>query len=251
MNGHFIKNFYPEASLQFPRGKRGVYGIVNNGSGKIYIGAASCLSRRWSTHKCDLAKRRHRSRLLQDEFTNSPESFELVLIESVNSKTELHKREQFWMDFYRAYDPSHGYNQRPNADSNLGHKQKQEAKDKVSKANKGRKRTPEMCLAQALRQTGRKMPPKTEAYLKYCSERFKGRKPKPESISKARETRRKNKKGWCPVWQLDLSGNKIRRFDSVSEANRAMGRKAASVINQCFSGICKTAFGYRWEKAIP
>lgn len=51
-----------------------------------------------------------------------------------------------------------------------------------------------------------------------------------------------------PVWQLDLSGKKIRKFLSVASAARETGTQRVSLYKTC-GGIYKTAGGYKWQYA--
>lgn len=52
------------------------------------------------------------------------------------------------------------------------------------------------------------------------------------------------------IYQLDLEGMIIAKFDSQLEAAEALGVKNAANINNVILGKQKTAYGYRWVKAI-
>ena len=52
------------------------------------------------------------------------------------------------------------------------------------------------------------------------------------------------------IYQLDLEGKIIAKFDSQQDAAQAMGVKNAANINNAVLGKQKTAYGYRWVKAI-
>lgn len=52
------------------------------------------------------------------------------------------------------------------------------------------------------------------------------------------------------IYQLDLEGKIIAKFDSQLEAAEAMGVKNAANINNAVLGKQKTAYGYRWVKAM-
>ena len=52
------------------------------------------------------------------------------------------------------------------------------------------------------------------------------------------------------IYQLDSEGKIIAKFDSQLEAAEAMGVKNAANINNAVLGKQKTAYGYRWVKAI-
>jgi len=50
------------------------------------------------------------------------------------------------------------------------------------------------------------------------------------------------------VIMCDLRGNEIRRFDSINEAARFLG-KPPGAISRCLNGKGKKAYGYRWKRA--
>ena len=52
------------------------------------------------------------------------------------------------------------------------------------------------------------------------------------------------------IYQLDLEGKIIAKFDSQLEAAEAMGVKNAANINNAVLGKQKTAYGYRWVKTV-
>lgn len=51
-----------------------------------------------------------------------------------------------------------------------------------------------------------------------------------------------------PVWQLDLNGKRIKRFDGACIAIKELGLSHTAIHN-CCKGYTKTAGGYKWEKA--
>ena len=59
------------------------------------------------------------------------------------------------------------------------------------------------------------------------------------NLSKAKEKYRK------PVIQLDLQGNELRRFESVSAATKELGLQK-SALSACLNGRARTAGGYKW-----
>ena len=52
------------------------------------------------------------------------------------------------------------------------------------------------------------------------------------------------------IYQLNAEGEIIAKFDSQQDAAQAMGAKNAANINNAVLGKQKTAYGYRWVKAI-
>lgn len=52
------------------------------------------------------------------------------------------------------------------------------------------------------------------------------------------------------IYQLNMDGEIVAKFDSQQNAAEAMGVKNAANINNAVLGKQKTAYGYRWVKAI-
>lgn len=209
-------------SLRVTGKDSGVYGIQNRNNLKIYIGSSVNLNRRKEKHKNLLRNGNHSSPALLKEFWESPESFEFVTIERVVEKSELRGREQFWMDFFRAYSPEFGYNQSPSAYSISGIKRDDAYKKMMSIAQTGLKK--------------KKHPPRT-----------------PEQIEKWRAiglaNRGKNVHPMKPVIQYSLDGDEIQRFDCVADAARGLGKKNASHVFGVLAGRRQTAYGYKWKAA--
>ena len=104
-------------------------------------------------------------------------------------------------------------------EARLGSKMNQETKDKISKGKLGKKLTPEQCANISRGTLGKKKPPRTE-----------------EHKSKLRKA----------VNQLDLDGNFIILWESVSTAGKAVGVDYTG-ISKCCNGENKTSGGYKWE----
>lgn len=94
----------------------GIYKITNLLNGKVYVGSAANISKRWSRHRKDLEGREHRNKKLQAAFNKyGASAFEFSLLEKTS---DLLEREQFWIDALRAF--SEGYNLCPMARSSRG-----------------------------------------------------------------------------------------------------------------------------------
>jgi len=120
--------------------KSGIYRIVNLVTGKIYVGSAVSLSRRFNNHKSDLNLNKHDNKYLQNAWNKYwQQSFKFEIIECCE-KEKLLEREQYWINTLNCVRPN-GYNLNPIAGSNLGMVWSDEFKAKVSKALKGRKLT--------------------------------------------------------------------------------------------------------------
>ena len=118
----------------------GIYGIRNRLTGQIYIGSALKISKRWAIHRWQLARGTHHSFRLQEAWDAEacPDIFEFLVIEMVRPE-QLVSAEQWWIDFYESYDPAYGYNIEPSADSSLGRACREQTREKISKANAGRR----------------------------------------------------------------------------------------------------------------
>lgn len=108
----------------------GIYKIQHVLSGKVYIGSAVNLSRRFKEHRVLLKANRHHSSKLQNAWNKYGSDgfiFEILL---VCEKQNLIMYEQAFIDFHDAC--KEGYNSAPKAGSCLGKKHSQQTKDKMS-----------------------------------------------------------------------------------------------------------------------
>lgn len=122
--------------------KSGIYKIINSINGKIYIGSAVCIKERWRCHKKDLLKNKHHSQKLQRAYNKyGIDTFKWEIIEFIENKDDLIKREQFWLDnllFANKNDimfNNLGYNICRIAGSSLGRICSNETKTKIGIAN--------------------------------------------------------------------------------------------------------------------
>jgi group I intron endonuclease len=113
--------------------KSGIYKIINVKNNKIYVGSAVNLRRRKNGHLMKLRKNEHKNIYLQNSFNKyGEENFKFEVIEYVDDKNNLIKREQYWIDFLNVCDKNIGYNINPIAGSSLGVKRSNEFKKKLS-----------------------------------------------------------------------------------------------------------------------
>lgn len=161
--------------------KSGIYCIKHIASEKVYIGSAVNIKNRWQNHKAALRNSRHHSKKMQRAWDKYGEkAFVFSVLEIVPDKNNLIEREQYWLNKYQS--ARCGYNCRPTAGSNLGHKDSDEVRAKKSLVHKGVKKSkehvakvaaalrgkkgvrtgmvtsPETRLKQSIAATGRKMP---------------------------------------------------------------------------------------------
>lgn len=105
--------------------KSGIYAIIHSSSGQRYIGSASNTSKRWHRHRKDPSLGVHRNAHLQATWNKyGADAFEFVMLEST---ADLTIREQYWSDYYEAYQ--NGVNGWPVARGSRGRKVSQRQRD--------------------------------------------------------------------------------------------------------------------------
>lgn len=119
----------------------GIYKIQHKVNGKIYIGSAKNIRKRWKGHRAAFRRNKHHNSYLSSAFKkNGLSAFVWKVVEFVPFE-KLLEREQFWLDFYQSFDRQKGYNHSPTAFSPLGVKHSLEARKNMSLAHIGIKRT--------------------------------------------------------------------------------------------------------------
>ena len=114
----------------------GVYWIANKVSGKVYVGSAVNVLRRWRTHRAELRGGRHHSEHLQRSWDKHGEPSFLFELLAECAPENLVSVEQQWMDFFGR---EWLYNVLPTAGSCLGRKHRDETKKKMADAWRTRK----------------------------------------------------------------------------------------------------------------
>ena len=116
---------------------QGIYEIQNTVNGKRYIGSSVNIKKRWDAHRSALNRNMNVSIKLQRAWEKYGEvSFEFNIIEIVNGdKKELYEREQYYIDLYDSANS--GYNISKAAGSCAGYHHTEDAKTRISNANKG------------------------------------------------------------------------------------------------------------------
>lgn len=113
----------------------GIYEIRNRINGNCYIGSTMNLQHRWLEHLSALRHSVHCNRHLQAAFRKYGESaFTFVTLEFVEKASQLIPREQHYLD---TLNPK--YNIARTAGSRLGCRHTNETKQKLSKANMGKR----------------------------------------------------------------------------------------------------------------
>jgi len=80
----------------------GIYAIVNNVSGRRYIGSSVYVSGRWCTHRSLLRRGCHGNPHLQAAWNKyGADAFAFEVLEAVDDKEMLHVREDEWLRSFR------------------------------------------------------------------------------------------------------------------------------------------------------
>jgi group I intron endonuclease len=118
---------------------KGIYIIKNILNDKIYVGSSVKLEAREQRHFKNLLDNKHHSQKLQNAYNKyGPKFFIFKPIEEYENidNEQLIIREQYWIDYYDSYYK--GYNCRPKAKNNHGHKHSEETKKLMSKKQSGK-----------------------------------------------------------------------------------------------------------------
>lgn len=90
----------------------GVYQIVNDQNGKVYVGSSNSMRARWQTHQSQLNNGIHENPDLQSDWSLLGASgFSFRVLEEVADATALVAREQIWMNKLNACEE--GYSRKP------------------------------------------------------------------------------------------------------------------------------------------
>lgn len=88
-----------------------VYKILSKIDGKIYIGRTVNYSKRINSHLSRLKRKVHENYHLQRAWDKyGKDNFLIEIIESTLTKDEAIQRETYWINYYKAYDDTFGYN---------------------------------------------------------------------------------------------------------------------------------------------
>lgn len=172
--------------------KSGIYKITNKINGKFYIGSSVDVKRRWYMHKFDLRKGKHHSPYLQNAWDKHGEENFVFSVLFETKKELLVEKEQELLDMTKCYNREIGYNIGKVAGAAFtGKTHTEEAKRKISEANRGNTHSAETRRKIAETSRGRVHSKETREKI---SKLMKGR-PSPMKGRKAtEETKRKMSK---------------------------------------------------------
>lgn len=120
----------------------GIYCIINKVNQKRYIGQSVDIKRRWAQEQKMKSLNEHLLRSMQKY---GLENFEFIILEECSSDL-LNEREKYYINLYNTTNPNFGYNKIDGGDSaykRVYRPMSQDQKDKISRANKGRKKSKE------------------------------------------------------------------------------------------------------------
>ena len=158
----------------------------------MYVGSAVAVNRRWNRHKHDLRKNVHACQHLQNAYLKyGEEAFGWEIVEFIDRKEDLIRREQFWIDFFRP-----AYNKRKIANSCLGLTRTPEAKEKMRQSQLGRKQSAETIAKRAAALRGKPRPPDVRAKI---SASHVGIRPSSETRAKMSESAKRRMKKWVQL----------------------------------------------------
>jgi len=211
----------------------GIYMIINLINKKIYIGSTG---RNFKIRECEhfseLKRGIHYSKHLQRSYNiHGKDNFKFIIIEIIEDTSILLEREQYYIDFYKSYKSSNGYNILPVAGSRLGFKA-----GKMSDATKIKLR-----LAQQGKYCGKNNPmygvhlTHSEDAKRKISDSHKGKKFTKEHKKKLSDAQLKS--------VINIDTGEI--FDSLTNAAISYNVGISSISYAC-SGTYKTASGYHW-----
>lgn len=89
----------------------GVYALVNETNGKVYVGSSKDVRYRVARHRGELLRRAHSNLHLQSSY-NLGHTFRDVVLEEC-AEGSLVEREQFYIDLHQSLSPDKGYNLTP------------------------------------------------------------------------------------------------------------------------------------------
>lgn len=204
----------------------GVYKIsfINN-NGKVYIGSTSNkkgFHKRWLSHILRLSKNTSKSPALQNSVNKyGIDNMRFEVLEECNRDSCI-KREQYYIDEYNSY--KFGYNSRAFAETNLELKWTKEHRNNVSKAHKIKRDKYSNIVK--------------ELYFNKLSIKKISIKLKIDSTTVTKILKENNisirndkDKGTTniEIYQYDISGNYIKKFNSIKECSREMNVDPRSI----------------------
>lgn len=220
--------------------KSGVYAIVSNINGKLYIGSTSNFYSRFNQHLNLLKNRKHHSIYLQNsinKYGNAEFKFSIIQLCETN---KLLCVQQKYLDKYESYIQDNGYNICRVAGSGNTQQFKKPVQQYDLYGNFIKRFN---YIQQASNETGVQVTSISDAasgkynqaggFLWKLESSIKPVYYKP-AINKSK------------IKQIDSSGKIIKIFNSSSQAAKQMGVSKTAISN-CVRGVTETSGGFKWE----
>ena len=222
--------------------KTGIYTITNTINGKIYVGCAINIENRWKVHKNNLKYDKHHCGHLQKAYSKyGKEAFKFEILEECEERF-LYSQEHYWCNLLNVHNVNYGYNNKPTNPYKQG-RHSEETKKKIGR--KGKK-IPEAQIRKSVESKRMNAQKRgyyfTEELKRKMSESRKGKKLKPNVCVAARE------KCKIPVLQYSKTGEFIKEWEAMVDAERFYNQKTSGKISSCCNGKRMSAFGYIWRK---
>lgn len=115
----------------------GIYTIENTVNGKIYVGYAVDMDRRWRRHKAELRHDKHHTTHLQRAWKEYGEEMFRFSILVECEEQYLRSEEHYWCNLLQVHNPEYGYNERrttPEKDGGFS----EETRKKMGETRRGR-----------------------------------------------------------------------------------------------------------------
>ncbi len=244
----------------------GIYQITNLIDGKIYIGHSDNILKRWGRHRIGKGSLLLGNAIKKYGLTN----FKFEVLEEINIenktkeiiKTELYKREQFYLDLKKPYIKGVGYNIDKIAKYNSSTKRSDEFKNNIRKINLDGnftgKKVFQFSLSGELIQEW-KSAAEIERCLGFKAENISASCLNKQThsnnfiwsfdlynVNKDKIKRMFSGKRLSEVRQYDLKGNLLNIFDTTIQASEKTGVKI-SIIREACGGSKKTGSGFIWK----
>lgn len=206
--------------------KNCIYKIQSIVNGRIYVGSAVNVYKRKFLHFNSLKHNKHHNSKLQNHYNKHGKSD--LMFEVIESECEdLIAREQFYIDTLNPF-----FNICKIAGSCIGRKHKEETKNKISIALKGREYTAERRENMSKASKGKKKKPFSESHLK--------------NIKKAAVGKNKGRISTLRKAVIGMAEDKeVLEYTSIKQAAEELKTSRSNIIHSIKNG--HKAKGYNWK----
>lgn len=220
-----------------------IYKILCKHNGKIYVGSTVNFKKRKNQHINKLKSNKHHNYLLQKIYNkHGLENLVFEIIEEVLTHDELIVREEYHINRLDTYN--NGLNLKEYYERKQSFSLSEEAKQKISKALSGKKKTKEHIKNLSKARKGKPQP------------KLRGLKRTPEQLENIKNgviNSEKQKMSWVKsrkkIIQYTLDGELIKEWDSIKDAAKEYGTENSSNLIKVLKKRGKSFKGYFWEYA--